>query len=157
MYTIMLKPLISLLFVSIIVPQQEFEAYTDQIPNSNITFDMVAIPGGSYTLGSSPNDKNAKADEMPNKVIQVESFWMGAMEVSFEEFDIYINMDKDLDQDGNPRVEGVVRPSPPYEDPSHNMGGPGYPAVGMTQLGALQYCKWLSDKNRKTFIGYPRK
>lgn len=142
----MLKPILIILSLSILFTGQEFEDYTDQIPFSDVQFDMVAIEGGTFVIGSVDGDKNAQPDEQPNKTIKIESFWMGSKEVSFEEFDIYRNVDKDLDEAGNPRVEGYVRPSPPYEDPSHNMGGPEYPAVGMTQFGALQYCKWLSDK-----------
>ena len=125
---------------------QEFETYIDQIPKTDVKFQMAAIPGGTFTIGSAEKDKNADSDEQPNRIIQIEPFWMGALEVSFNEFDIYRNEDKDIDDNNVPRIDGIVRPSPPYEDPSHNMGGAGYPAVGMTQLGALQYCKWLSDK-----------
>ena len=52
----------------------------------------------------------------------------------------------DLDDDGNPRADAVTRPSPPYEDPTHGMSADNHPAAGMTQLSALQFCKWLSDK-----------
>ena len=140
--------LISLISIGILwfAASQNFDNYQDSIPESDVTFDMVAIEGGTFVLGSVAQDKKAESDETGSKTIQVESFWMGAKEVTFDEFDIFLNAEKDLDADGNARIDGVMRPSPPYEDPSHNMGGSGYPAVGMTQLGALQYCKWLSDK-----------
>ena len=138
---------LQLFFIGIIIIGfQEFENYTDQIPNAEVTFDMVAIPGGEFTIGQSDSDGGESSDQLPNVSVRIEPFWIGAHEVSFSEFDIYRNEEKDKDESGNPRVEGIVRPSPPYEDPSHNMGGPGFPAVGMTQLAALQYCKWLSDK-----------
>ncbi len=125
---------------------QEFENYTSKIPGTDVSFEMVAIEGGTFALGSAEKDKKAEADEQADLVLKVEPFWMGAKELTFDELDIYQNVEKDLDENGEPRVDGILRPSPPYEDPSHNMGGAGFPAVGMTQLGALQYCKWLSEK-----------
>ncbi len=123
-----------------------FEPYTAKIPNSEVSFTMVPIEGGSFTLGAVAKDKAAETDEYPAKSITIDPFWMGAYELSYDEYDIFLNAAKDLDENGNPREDAIVRPSPPYEDPSHGMSGFGYPAVGITQFAALQYCKWLSDK-----------
>jgi formylglycine-generating enzyme required for sulfatase activity len=48
-------------------------------------------------------------------------------------------------------IDAVSRPSPPYEDPAHGMGGPDLPATGMTQLATLRYARWLSRKTGRLF------
>ena len=128
-----------------------FEKYTEIIPGSEIQFEMTPVPGGTYILGSAEKDKNAEGDESPRKKIKIEPFWMGTYEVSYYEYEIFTNETKDLNADGSPRTDAVTRPSPPYEDPSHGMGSKGYPAVGMTQFAALQYCRWLSEKTGKFY------
>ena len=48
-------------------------------------------------------------------------------------------------------VDAVSRPSPPYEDPAQGMGHGVHPAVGMTQLAALQSARWLSEKTGRLY------
>lgn len=132
-----------LLFVFIVPTfNQEFNSYEEKVPGSNLTFQMAPIPGGNFRLGS---DKY-ETDEGPPVSIQIDSFWMGSHEVPHELFMIFRDPTKDLDENGQPRVDAVTRPSTPYEDPVFGMGTNGYPAAGMTQLAALQFCRWLSDK-----------
>ena len=46
---------------------------------------MVAIPAGSFTMGSPSSEKGRNADEAPQKKVQVSGFWMGEKEVTFAE------------------------------------------------------------------------
>jgi len=128
------------------VSQEDFAENIGIIPGSDVSFKMVPIKGGTYLIGAVTKDKNANPDESPNKNIIVEDFWMSAFELSHEEYDVFRDAEKDKKADGSSRPEGITRPSPPYEDPTHSMGKNGYPASGMTQFGALQYCKWLYVK-----------
>ena len=41
-------------------------------------------------------------------------------------------------------VDAVSGATQPYTDMSFGMGVEGYPAICMTQLSALKFCKWLS-------------
>lgn len=137
--------LLSGLFSQVVIAQsnQAFEAYSQQIPGTDVQFKMVAIKGGSFKLGSPDNEKGRNKDEGPAKNVQISDFWMGATEVTFDEYDIY----SDAEKDKTPVPDGMTRPSPPYIDLTLGMGkSGGFPANSMSQYAALMYCKWLYIK-----------
>ena len=43
------------------------KAFIQKIPNSSVNFTMQPIPGGSFVMGSTSTDKDAKANEQPSK------------------------------------------------------------------------------------------
>ncbi len=120
----------------------------DTIPGSDIVFDLTFIHGGKFMMGSDSLAIDRNEDEGPQFEVTVGDFWMGTHELSFEEYDIYRNKEKDVATPQRPDwdADAMARPSPPYEDPTFGMGKDSVPAVSMTQFAALQYCKWLSDK-----------
>ncbi len=114
-----------------------------KIPHSDQNIEMVDIPGGSFAMGA---EKTKQSDEQPVHEVTISAFAMSAHEITHDIFMVYRDPEIDLDEAGQPRVDGITRPSAPYEDPVFGMGKFGYPAAGMTQFGALQFCKWLSEK-----------
>ena len=44
---------------------KEMKSYTEKIANTEVSFDMVPIPGGEYTMGSPATEKNRADDEGP--------------------------------------------------------------------------------------------
>src|SRR5262245_37686834 len=56
------------------------KAYTETIPDTKVTFDMVPVPGGSFLLGSPAKEAGRKEDEGPQVKITVAPFWMSARE-----------------------------------------------------------------------------
>ncbi len=126
-----------------------FKPYTDTIPGTKVVFQLTPIPGGTFIMGGNEDDPMAEEDEFPAVEAQLDPFWMGTYEVTFDMYEIFRDVDKDSDaarENEEYNVEAVTRPSPPYEDPTFGMGKYGYPAVSMTQYAALLFCKWLSDK-----------
>ncbi len=123
-------------------------AYTEEIPGTGATFEMVPVRGGSFLQGSPPGERGRKSDEGPQRAVRISPFWMGRTEVRWDEFDIFM---LDLD-DSNRRVDqdrwadAVSRPTPPYTPMDFGMGHDGYPAISMTQLAARQYTRWLTMK-----------
>ncbi len=128
---------------------------TYRIPGSSVTFDMVAVPGGQFTMGTPADAIEREDDELPQMEVMVDGFLIGRYEVTYDEYLVfqYANRDSDSTAVEGRRldVDAVARPSPPYEDPAHGMGGNRYPAVGMTQWGALHFSKWLSEKTGEFF------
>lgn len=121
-----------------------FKKYEQAIAGTPVKFTMVPIPAGSFTIGSPAKDKMKEADEMPQRTIQLSPFWMGAYEVTFDEFNLFF-LDGSLSQ--NIPTDAVTRPSSPYIDMTLGMGKEGgFPANSMQQYGALMYCKWLYKK-----------
>ncbi|MBE7171103.1 MAG: SUMF1/EgtB/PvdO family nonheme iron enzyme [Williamsia sp.] len=122
-----------------------FSAYAQQLPGTELKFNMVPIKGGAFTMGSNAGEKNRKADEGPAREITVSSFWMGATEVTYDEYDAFFK-DESVTRN-QPAPDAVTRPSPPYIDLTLGMGKQGgFPANSMSQYGALMYCKWLYKK-----------
>ncbi len=121
-----------------------FKKYEQLIPGSNVKFTMVPIPAGTFSMGSSTNDRMKETDELPQHVIKLSAFWMGAYEVTFDEYNLFFN-DPSLSQ--NIITDAVTRPSSPYIDMTLGMGKDGgFPANSMQHYGALMYCKWLYKK-----------
>lgn len=118
----------------------DFEKYEQTIPGSSVKFTMVPIPAGSFKMGSSSGD----ADEKPQVTVKLDAFYMGAHEVTFDEYALFQN-DESLGQ--NVDADAVTRPTPPYIDLTLGMGKEGgFPANSMQQRAAVMYCKWLYTK-----------
>jgi len=119
------------------------------IPGTAATIEMVYVPGGSFTVGSSDDSYGHEADEGPTRTVFVPPFWMSRYEVTYDQYAPFRFREQDTDSTSAEHAfdaDGVARPSPPYEDPAHGMGNQGFPAAGMTQWGAMQFSKWVSDK-----------
>lgn len=128
----------------------EVEVREDTITGTEVTFKLVKIPAGSFVMGSPEGETNREEDEGPQKEIQLKGFWLGMYELTFDEYDIFRDREKDQDieHEGGKKyvADAASRPSPPYEDPTFGMGKYGFPAGSMTQYAALKYCKWLYEK-----------
>lgn len=134
---------------------KKFEAYTDKIPGTEITFDMVPIAGGQFLMGSPESEEFHQEDEGPQVKVTVDSFWMASHEVTWDMYEVFAFQDLEkrlanesggLEVANIPSVDAVSRPTPPYLDMSFGMGKYGYPAICMTQYAAISFCKWLSAK-----------
>ncbi|MCW3090053.1 MAG: formylglycine-rating enzyme family protein [Ferruginibacter sp.] len=105
---------------------------------------MMPVNRGTFLMGSSTDEKGREADEGPQRTVSVSAFWMGAFEVSRDEFDVFY---KDETTSANSDVDAVTRPSPQYVDLSWGMGKEGgYPVNSLSQYAALMYCRWIYDK-----------
>ncbi len=121
-----------------------FKAYEQLIPGSSLKFKMVPIKGGSFIMGSPENETGRDVDEGPQKKFTISPFWMGAFEVTHDEFDIFF---RDANTSQNSNVDAITRPSPQYVDLSWDMGRDGgFPVNSMQQRTAVMYCKWLYNK-----------
>lgn len=129
------------------IAQGDFKEYTQKIEGTDVSFKMVPIKGGEFTLGAAKKDKKKEADELPNKNVEVSSFWMGAFEVTQKEFLLFTDRTSDILPSGEQNPIVISRPSSPYEDPSKGLGDDDFkPTVGLTQYGALSYCRWLYNR-----------
>ncbi len=122
-----------------------FKSYEQPIPGTNLKFKMMPIKGGSFVMGSDEKEKDREADEGPAKKVSVSSFWIGAYEVTYDEYDAFFK-DETLPRTTT-EADAITRPSPPYIDLTLGMGKQGgFPANSMSQYGALMYCRWLYQK-----------
>ncbi len=134
--------------------QEKFENYTQKIGGSGVKYDLVAIKGGTFLMGSPETEKYRRVDEGPQTSVKIEPFWIGKYEVIWDFYDLFttknieIEMAKRYPDNDNSvvKTDASTRPSPSYVDMSFGMGREGYPAINMTQYAAIKFCKWLYDK-----------
>jgi formylglycine-generating enzyme required for sulfatase activity len=135
----------------------EMAPYFETIPGTNIKFEMVPIPGGTFAMGSPPAEPGRSADEGPQRQVSVRPFWMGRFEVTWDEYDRFAfnqgiagNLIKGSDQQKG-LADAVTRPTPPYADESFGYGKGRQPAISMTHHAAMEYCRWLSAATGKLY------
>lgn len=126
---------------------QEFKSYSQELEGTGLSFTLEAIPGGEFIMG---NDKSDHADEKPAHRVKVDPFYMSTYEVTWDLYEPFIYKDFELARSNNgnipTNVDAVTRPTKPYLDMTFGMGKEGFPAVGMTQYNAIQFCKWLYER-----------
>ena len=111
-------------------PAGELKAYTQTIPGSLVTFDLVPVPAGDG----------------------VGALYFAKHEATWDEF-YYWAMCQDVDEEPqkvNLRAK-KLRPSPPYTDIDRGFGLKDRPAIGMSRRSAELYCKWLGERTGKAY------
>ena len=124
------------------VAQQKSTSYSQQIEGTKLAFDMQAIPGGDFSMGS----KNGNADEQPVHKVKLDPFWMSKFEVIWDIYEPFLYKDYEVSNSltkVSEQVDAVTRPTKPYLDMTFGMGKQNHPALAMTQYNAIQFCKWL--------------
>jgi formylglycine-generating enzyme required for sulfatase activity len=121
---------------------QDIKNYEQKV--GNVTFRMIAVPGGKFTIGSPASEAGRDPDEGPQKTVAISAFWMQSHEVTFGEWDMFF---KDMDIPQSKNIDGITRPTPQYIDLTWGMGRESNkPANSMSQQAAMMYCKWLYSK-----------
>ena len=116
-------------------------AYTDSIPGSLVTFNMIPIPGGTTTLQT----------EEGTEEVDVAPFWIGETEVTWNAYDIFAYRLDLTPQQKAANVDADSRPSRPYGAPDFGFGHSGYAAICVTYKAAVEYTRWLSEKTGHTY------
>jgi formylglycine-generating enzyme required for sulfatase activity len=66
--------------------------YTETIPGTDITFEMVPVPGGEFLMGSPPSEADRADDEGPQVRVKVDPFWIAKHEVTWAEYQAFMAM-----------------------------------------------------------------
>ncbi len=144
-----------LLFIfnfGLLLNAQDFNDYTQSINNEKISIDLVAVEGGSFSMGATETDDTRKDDEKPSHTVELDDFWIGKYEITWEQYDTFVYNDINNDPVMDAKtlndlgIDALSGATPPYVDMSFNMGKESSPAVNMTQYAALMFCKWLTAK-----------
>lgn len=134
-----------------------FEDFTEQIPGTNVSFNMKAVEGGAFKMGSSPDEPYRRADEGPVRDVEVNDFWMAEVEVTWDEFLAFFNATgsqgrKEAEQiSEDEEVDGITGATPPWGAPDQGWGMGDRPAITMTHHAAITYCRWLSSVTGKKY------
>ena len=127
----------------------KFENYSEKIPGSSVSFDMVAIPGGEISIGSSESEAGRDKNDLAPKKVTVKPFYMGKNEVSWQEYILYVFGEKEEIE--KEKKDGITRPTKPYGSVYRDRGEKGFPAIGMSQHSAVNFAKWVSWKTGKQY------
>lgn len=131
------------------------EKLQSHLPNEFVSFKMIPIKGGKFTMGSPDSEKGHNKDEAPQHEIDIAPFWIEEHEVTWAEFELFgllyvANARREgklKANDRSERADALASPTPPYSigTISYNHSGkPEYPASGLTRYCAQMYCKWLT-------------
>jgi formylglycine-generating enzyme required for sulfatase activity len=131
--------------------------YVETIPGSEVKFEMIAIPGGTFLMGSPATEPDRANDEGPQHPVQIRPFWMEKTETTWDEYDLFFK-EKGVEspEENEKRVKGnadaITGPTKPYADETfgHGRDGP-RPVLCITHHAAMEYCRWLSAKTGKTY------
>lgn len=129
-------------------------SYSETIPGSSVTFEMVALPGGTFTLGSPASEAGRDPDEGPRVEVTLKPFWIGKTEVTWDEYDQFAfvgNTGARTGDGGASDSDAVSKPSRAYGDEAKGYGKGTMPALAMTQHAAMEYCRWLSKVTGKAY------
>lgn len=138
---------------------EEMKPYTEVITGRDVTFDMVPIPGGKFKMGSPDDEEGRNADEGPVHEVEIEPFWMGKHETTWDEFETFSftldiqgrQLAKSEPNELEVKADVVMRPTKPYTDMTFGMGQHGFPVICMTELAAKKYCEWLTAKTGRYY------
>ncbi|MDZ7373439.1 MAG: SUMF1/EgtB/PvdO family nonheme iron enzyme [candidate division KSB1 bacterium] len=125
---------------------ERFQDYVEIIPGTGVRFEMVAIPGDTFLMGSPEDEDFREPDEGPVRKVYVDSFWIGRTEVTWAEYEAFYRA-TGVKASRYSSVEGAdveTGPTPPYGSPDQGWGRGDRPAITMTWYAAVKYCEWLS-------------
>ena len=132
-----------------------FESYTEAVPAAGASLRMIAIPGGSFLMGSPENEPHRKPDEGPQHEVSISPFWISEMEIPWELYTAFMENGRPRAKDGQLLEEqpddelwdAVTQPTAPYTAMNLGMGHGyerGMPAISMSHHAASKFCEWLS-------------
>jgi formylglycine-generating enzyme required for sulfatase activity len=88
---------------------------------------MVYVPGGTFWMGGSENDSEARGTEFPRHRVTLDAFWIDQTEVTNAQYALCV-------------ADGACDESPRAGDDKFN--GDDYPVVDVLWSEADAYCKW---------------
>ena len=135
-----------------LVEAKKHQDYAETL-SKYVTLDMVAIPGGTFLMGTPASEKDRNDDEGPQHPVTIKPFWMAKFETTWDLYDLYW-MKKDAGgkpKSDNPDADAVTKPTPPYADETFGHGRDGHPALCMTIHAGMEFCRWLSAKTGKNY------
>jgi formylglycine-generating enzyme required for sulfatase activity len=114
-------------------PAPRLTVYTDSIPGTLVTWEMVPVPGGPVTLGDTAFD--------------VRPFWIARAELLWDAYDVFAFLEPAAPTD----ADATARPSRPYGAPDHGFGHRGYATLSITRAAADAFCAWLSRRTGRRY------
>jgi formylglycine-generating enzyme required for sulfatase activity len=86
--------------------QKTAQFFTEDLGNG-VTLEMVAIPGGTFTMGSPSTEKERRDTESPQHQVRIQPFYMGKFEVTQAQYEAIMGNNPSSFKGANRPVEKV--------------------------------------------------
>jgi len=134
---------------------EKFEDFIEYIPNTTVSFEMVAIKGEIFTMGSPMDESFSQTKERPQIRVQISPFWIGRAEVSWDEFLAFYAQTATKghadDMADKTDADAITGPTAPWGAPDQGWGKGKRPAITMSFHAAEVYCEWLTKVTGKKY------
>ncbi len=137
-----------------------FESYVEQVPGTQITISMKAIPAGEFMIGSPSKEPFRGEDEGPQRSVKLSKYFMSEFEVTWKQFWAFYRATMATNREPydwvkmnnlTADVDAISGPTAPYGAPDQGWGAGDRPAITMSHYAAETFCLWLSKKTGKTY------
>jgi len=109
--------------------------FTEDLGN-NITLEMVAIPGGTFLMGSPKTEAERFEDEDSQHSVSVPSFFMGKYQITQAQWQAVAAL---------PKINRDLESNPSY------FKGENLPVENVSWLDAVEFCARLSQKTKREY------
>lgn len=109
--------------------------FTENLPN-NVTLEMVSIPGGTFMMGSPPDEAERNDSETPQHEVTVPSFFMGKYPVTQAQWRVVATL---------PQIKRELK-----LDPSE-FKGDDLPVEQISWYEAVEFCDRLSKQTNRDY------
>ncbi len=99
--------------------------------------DMIEVPGGEFWMGSPATERDGNASERPRRKVHVEPFAIGRTEVTFAQYDEFIEARGKANGRSNPDDNGWGRAK--------------QPVINVSWEDAAAYAAWLSEETGEQY------
>ena len=148
-------------------PAKKFTETITTVDGVKLTFDMVLIPAGTFTMGSPASEADRAESEGPQHKVKLDSFYLCSTETTLDLFQAFYaetgTAKKDFIEVQEAKKNGEAKKQPKKDDPDAITGPTpvygdmtmGYskkhPAIGLSWHNAMTVCRWLSKKTGKKY------
>ncbi|MGF1488775.1 MAG: SUMF1/EgtB/PvdO family nonheme iron enzyme [Prochloraceae cyanobacterium] len=115
--------------------KQTAQQFSENLGN-NLNLEMIAIPAGSFTMGSSPQERFSQPSERPQHQVNLKAFFIGKFQITQAQWQAVAKLPK-IDRDLNP-------------NPS-NFKGNLRPVESISWDEAIEFCKRLSQQTGRKY------
>ncbi|MDI6450247.1 formylglycine-generating enzyme family protein [Anaerobaca lacustris] len=159
--------IVAVLVGSVAASQEKLpKKYTETITTktgTELSLEMVLIPGGTFLMGSPASEPGRKDDEGPQRKVALDPFYLCTTETTLELFMAYYQETgtakkdfvdvQEAQKNAETPVAGadtITGPTPVYGDMTMGYSVK-HPAMGLTWHNAMTFCQWLSQKTGKQY------
>ncbi|MFM6474455.1 MAG: SUMF1/EgtB/PvdO family nonheme iron enzyme [Dolichospermum sp.] len=129
--------------------QTTYSRYFTELLTKDIILEMVAIPGGTFTMGSPENEKDSRNNERPQHNVTVPPFFIGKYPITQAQWQAIasrtdLKVKIDLDEDPSYFKE-------PYQKDQETIERWQRPVENVNWYEAVEFCQRLSKLTRRDY------